>query len=48
MKENKVARSVQLPQALVEKIQQDADEKCCSFNAIVRKILTDYYDNKNK
>lgn len=46
MKENKIARSVQLPQALVDKIQQDADEKCCSFNAIVRKILVEYYKNK--
>lgn len=46
MKENNVARSVVLPKSIADKVQQDADNNCSSFNAIVRKILVEYYKNK--
>lgn len=46
MKQDKVLRSVLLPKELVEKIQQDADESFSSFNAIVRKIIVEYYKNR--
>lgn len=46
IKESNVLRSVMLPKELVDKIQQDADSNYTSFNAVVRKILVEYYKNK--
>lgn len=46
IKDSNVLRSVLLPKELADKIQADADSNYTSFNAIVRRILIEYYKNK--
>lgn len=47
IKESNVQRSIVLPKAIADKIQKEADDNYISFNAIVKKIIIEYYKNKN-
>lgn len=46
IKDTNIQRSIVLPKAVVEQIQQVADDNYISFNAAVRKIIIDYFKGK--
>lgn len=46
MKKELLTRSISIEKDLQSKIQQEAERDCSSFNAVVRKILKEYFKNK--
>lgn len=41
-----IQRSIVIPKEIEEKINKEAEENFASANFVVRKILTNYYKNK--
>lgn len=46
MNNKTIQRSISIPLNLNEMVNREAEENLTSFNSIVRKILTDYFKQK--
>lgn len=46
IKDTNIQRSIILPKDIVAKVQEIADADYISFNAVVKKILIEYFKNK--
>lgn len=46
IKDTNVQKSIVIPKVISDKIQKEAEDSYISFNAVIKKILIDYYKNK--
>lgn len=46
IKKTNIQRSILLPKDIAIKIEKEAEENYTTFNAIVKKIIIEYYKNK--
>lgn len=46
IKDTNVQRSVVMPKAIADKVKKEAEENYTTFNAVIKKILIDYYKDK--
>lgn len=48
IKDTNIQKSIVIPKELEEKIVKEAKENYGSFNWVIRKVLTDYFRDKEK
>lgn len=46
IKETNVQKTVVLPKAIAEQLEQEAKTNYCTFSNMVKQILIEYYKNK--
>lgn len=46
VKDTNIQRSILITKELSAKIDKEVEKDCSSFNAVVKKILTEYFKNK--
>lgn len=46
IKDTNIQKSIVIPKSLEEKITKEAEENYGSFNWVIRKVMTDYFINK--
>lgn len=46
IKKTNVQRCIVISKELCDKIKKEAEENCASFNWVVKRVMTDYFRNK--